>query len=299
MTQRYLPRSVLSGLLNQYCTELNDLSKVVYDELSFLRQRPSSQQIVEHQSELVSFDITFPDSIVQSDEYKINLVYQEDENNPGCIYLIHIREFLTTGQNVYKIGRTQQKDLKRFKAYPNGSELLFHAKCNDCVSAEKYLIKLFSKYFLRRQDLGNEYFQGELSDMLRQLHKYMMETTPVKPGYRESSSPSSSQAPLLSSSKKSPTKKSSTKNSLPADFGISDGAHVSREYIETLKKKLGSPIGDKQVNKAPTPIDHTKIPPNSIHVANITKPVGMRKIQNCLDPESIAEICKQGDKNSC
>lgn len=196
MTQVSLPRGVLRKLLLQYSNEINDL-------LISLETKRSAEDT------LIPVTIPFSRTIFQSDEYKNNLVYPQEQANSGYIYLIHIREFLTTGQNVYKIGRTQQKDLKRFKTYPNGSELLFHAKCNDCVKSEKYLIKLFTEHFLLREDLGNEYFQGELSDMLRELHRFMLEASPVNPGYSEPTPPFQSIQSSLSS--QSSSSSSSTK----------------------------------------------------------------------------------------
>ena len=48
------------------------------------------------------------------------------------IYLLQEREFVNTKEKIYKIGMTAQKNLARFKQYPNGSVLLFQMICNDC-----------------------------------------------------------------------------------------------------------------------------------------------------------------------
>ena len=46
------------------------------------------------------------------------------------IYIIKIREFVNNNQNIYKIGRTTQDNLKRFNNYPKGSILLYYIYIN-------------------------------------------------------------------------------------------------------------------------------------------------------------------------
>ena len=53
------------------------------------------------------------------------------------IYLLQEREFITTNQNVYKLGKTKQDNLQRFKQYPKGSKLLLQHICNNCDMLEK------------------------------------------------------------------------------------------------------------------------------------------------------------------
>ena len=57
------------------------------------------------------------------------------------IYLLREREFIKTKENIYKVGRTEKENLKRFNQYPKGSELLFQMICNDCKSIEKKVLK--------------------------------------------------------------------------------------------------------------------------------------------------------------
>jgi hypothetical protein len=61
------------------------------------------------------------------------------------IYLLQVREFINTGENIYKLGKTKQKNDKRFKQYPKDSVLLSQKHCDDCDKTEKNLIKLFKK----------------------------------------------------------------------------------------------------------------------------------------------------------
>lgn len=86
--------------------------------------------------------------------------------NVGYIYLLQEREFVKTQEQIYKIGKTMQKNLKRFNAYPKGTILLFYSMCTDHHTMERLIIKTFSDNFIRRQDIGAEYFEGDLNSML-------------------------------------------------------------------------------------------------------------------------------------
>jgi hypothetical protein len=56
------------------------------------------------------------------------------------IYLLQEREFITTKQNIYKLGKTKQENLQRFKQYPKGSKLLLQQVCDGCDILETELI---------------------------------------------------------------------------------------------------------------------------------------------------------------
>lgn len=88
----------------------------------------------------------------------------------GYIYLLQEREFITPNQNVYKMGKTKQENLQRFKQYPKGSKLLLQHICNDCDMLEKKLISDFKNKYKHRKDLGNEYFEGNYNDMIKDIH---------------------------------------------------------------------------------------------------------------------------------
>lgn len=82
------------------------------------------------------------------------------------IYMVKPREFIRTNENIFKIGKTEQPNFERFKAYPKGSILLFQSICNDCHECEKIIIKKFKKNFIQRTDFGNEYFEGDCNKMM-------------------------------------------------------------------------------------------------------------------------------------
>jgi hypothetical protein len=92
------------------------------------------------------------------------------------IYLLCEREFIKTNEPIYKIGRSLQENLKRIQSYPNGSKLLLQSICEDCTDSEKELIKLFKLNFIHRNDIGNEYFEGNCYKMIQIMTEYLITT---------------------------------------------------------------------------------------------------------------------------
>ena len=84
------------------------------------------------------------------------------------IYLLQEREFITTNQNVYKLGKTKQENLQRFKQYPKGSKLIIQLESKNCDINEKKLIIIFKQKFIQRIDIGTEYFEGN-PDVMRKI----------------------------------------------------------------------------------------------------------------------------------
>jgi len=87
-------------------------------------------------------------------------------SSTNYIYLLQEREFLKTGELIYKVGRTTKPNYQRFNQYPNGSVLLFQMICMNCVKNETSIIEKFKEKFINRQDIGREYFEGDYNDMI-------------------------------------------------------------------------------------------------------------------------------------
>ena len=88
------------------------------------------------------------------------------------IYLMHLREFIKSNENVLKLGRSHNLD-KRTKQYPNGSEVLLKIKCKNSIEIEAYLINLFKVKFTQKKYYGNKYFEGNKDDMISEINKYV------------------------------------------------------------------------------------------------------------------------------
>lgn len=93
-----------------------------------------------------------------------------DTNNNYC-YLIQEREFIKTGEPIYKIGKTSQGYSKRVSQYPKNSVVVAITKVNDCNISEKNIIKCFNLKFKRRTDIGLEYYEGDIDVMLDEFNK--------------------------------------------------------------------------------------------------------------------------------
>ena len=82
-----------------------------------------------------------------------------------AVYIVHTREFINAGQNVYKIGRTSQLHTKRADSYPKGSIIKMQISVIDSRAVETRIIAEFKDQFHIRRDLGAEYFEGNFHDM--------------------------------------------------------------------------------------------------------------------------------------
>jgi hypothetical protein len=82
------------------------------------------------------------------------------------IYLLETRESIKNNENIYKIGRTCQNELKRFNNYPRGSKLHIHISCVNSCEIEKLIIKSFNNQFENVDNYGREYFKGNLLEMI-------------------------------------------------------------------------------------------------------------------------------------
>ena len=91
------------------------------------------------------------------------------------IYLIQERESIRCNDNIYKIGKTKQKPMKRVSAYPTGSKLWITIIVNDATLAEKDLLKIFRNKFKQITSIGAEYFFGNPIEMIREIVEYQSE----------------------------------------------------------------------------------------------------------------------------
>ena len=92
---------------------------------------------------------------------------------PGYIYLLREREFLKTNEEIYKIGKTINIK-NRMPSYPKDSRLYLCFYCpSDIDAVEKHLISVLERSCLRkRTDIGSEYFEGDVREMMASLLDY-------------------------------------------------------------------------------------------------------------------------------
>lgn len=83
----------------------------------------------------------------------------------GYIYVIHSQNHILLNLPIYKIGMTENIK-RRFNQYPKGSKLLYHSECYYYKECEKYLISEFIKKYIQKKDYGNEYFEGDIDNII-------------------------------------------------------------------------------------------------------------------------------------
>lgn len=85
---------------------------------------------------------------------------------PQFIYLIWLREFKNQNLPIFKVGRTSRYNFTRVNEYPKGSELLLQITCKDSVEMEKQILRRFDELFVRKAEIGREYFEGDKDRMI-------------------------------------------------------------------------------------------------------------------------------------
>ena len=94
----------------------------------------------------------------------------------GNIYLIREREFKRLKENIYKLGYTEQLDGKRLLSYPKGSELYISIESKNAKKSETTLMRIFERKYSKKKEYGNEYFEGEKDEMLKDIIKECKES---------------------------------------------------------------------------------------------------------------------------
>lgn len=95
-------------------------------------------------------------------------------SKPGFIYILREREFLKTNEQIYKIGKTVNMK-NRMPSYPKDTRLyLCFYCCSNIDAIEKHLISTFDIRFVKRTDIGSEYYEGDIVQMLSAMMQYCL-----------------------------------------------------------------------------------------------------------------------------
>jgi hypothetical protein len=84
------------------------------------------------------------------------------------IYIIHLREFIKSGEEVYKIGRTCNP-AQRFGSYPSGSDIIFECRVADSKAIEDAAKFRFRRIFTYMPNYGYEYFKAPRSAIVKAM----------------------------------------------------------------------------------------------------------------------------------
>jgi hypothetical protein len=92
----------------------------------------------------------------------------------GFLYILREREFLKTNELIYKIGKTINMR-SRMPAYPKDSRLYLCFYCSSDIDVmEKHMILVFDDIFVKRVDIGAEYYEGDIVQMLTVMTQYCL-----------------------------------------------------------------------------------------------------------------------------
>ncbi len=109
------------------------------------------------------------DLTIQNNTDNISTVNDNEiyHGKKGYLYMLKEREFIKTGESIYKIGKTTRALQQRMSEYPKNSMLFIAILCEDCHKSELSLLKKFRMEYNNRCDIGKEYFEGDIQTMLR------------------------------------------------------------------------------------------------------------------------------------
>jgi len=102
----------------------------------------------------------------------------------GHIYVVKEREFIKTKENIYKIGKSTCIK-NRMPSYPKDSSILIIIQTGsyDVHDIEKQFIRNMDKLFIKRTDIGTEYYEceqgeimGECMLLLNSIHRLRYES---------------------------------------------------------------------------------------------------------------------------
>lgn len=90
------------------------------------------------------------------------------------IYVLQTREFVSTNEDIYKIGRSNNIG-KRLYQYPNESKVFLIINTSNTKKIEADLIKIFTSKFINVRKIGSEYFKGNITEMIKTIKMYISE----------------------------------------------------------------------------------------------------------------------------
>jgi hypothetical protein len=92
----------------------------------------------------------------------------------GNLYIIQEREFIYKNESIYKMGRTGNL-AKRICNYPKESIVHFAIHSKNLIYDENEIYNIFCIKFKARRDIGKEYFEGNIKEMIYTMTKYILE----------------------------------------------------------------------------------------------------------------------------
>ena len=95
----------------------------------------------------------------------------------GWLYLIQRGDHRKEHKDIYKICRTNDFN-RRINEYPMFSQIIAVGPVDNDKTCERELIREFKNEFEFRNDIGNEYFEGDEREMISVFNDYVSEHLP-------------------------------------------------------------------------------------------------------------------------
>jgi hypothetical protein len=113
--------------------------------------------------------IKYPSQSQKNKHFKFYCNFQHDvkHKSDGHIYVIKEREFIKTGENIFKIGRSKNI-VNRMPGYPKNSLIYTILYTDNINEVEKNMIKHFDNMFIKRTDIGNEYYECSEKEIMQE-----------------------------------------------------------------------------------------------------------------------------------
>ena len=108
---------------------------------------------------------------VKKTENDVHDVKISNEKTDGFLYLLQVRESIRMNDNVFKVGKCENI-VKRFKQYPKGSKLLKYIQVPNRHISEGLLLKIMGDTYEVAKSYGNEYFHGDLNEILKTFEEF-------------------------------------------------------------------------------------------------------------------------------
>jgi hypothetical protein len=133
-------------------------NKIIMNKLTELNEKKN----LKVEKNQISEPIYNKNTTIQNEIKKVN----------GFIYILKEREFIKTNEDIYKIGKTSQKDvIDRIKQYPKNSLLYGYWIISDIDEFEKLLKSSFRIKFKNKKEIGTEYYEGNIDEMIIHIEK--------------------------------------------------------------------------------------------------------------------------------
>jgi small-conductance mechanosensitive channel len=165
--------------------EENKKTDYLIEQIETIKQE--NIKIKQYQNEIEQYQNEIEQKNIQLngilETIKLSIMPENSEkikiNNIQYVYLLKEREFVISGKPIYKIGKSKQENVCRIRQYPKGSILLFQKICDNCDDSEKELKKLFNKKYIKHTEIGSEYFEGDVNQMIMDIFEQIKTITAI------------------------------------------------------------------------------------------------------------------------